>query len=213
MKKARIQGPLFPRLRGAAWLLLAALLLTGCSGDGPWRLKDISGLMPRLAFTMTSHTGETVHGSDFRGKVTLVYFGFTHCPDVCPATLATVRQALDRLDVGADRVRVLFVTVDPARDTREVLRSYVNAFGPRFVGLRGSEDRLEALAKRYRVAYGHGEPDRHGSYDVSHSSGLFVFDRRGYPRLLALPDDEAPALAHDLRHLLESGGGTEVAGR
>ncbi|KPV41043.1 hypothetical protein AN478_03715 [Thiohalorhabdus denitrificans] len=206
---------IMPRRRFPALLLLGALLLVaGCSGDSPWRLKDISGLMPRLAFTMTDHQGATVRGADYRGKVTLVYFGFTHCPDVCPATLANVRQALGRLgEEKADRVRVLFVTVDPERDTREVLRSYVRAFGPRFVGLRGNREQLDAFTKRYRVAYGYGEPDAHGNYDVSHSTGLFIFGPEGEPRLLALPDDGPDAIAHDLDRLLSARAGSELARR
>ncbi|MFP4560347.1 MAG: SCO family protein [Thiohalorhabdus sp.] len=206
--------PLMPRRRLPVLLLLGVLLLAGCSDDGPWRLKDISGLMPRLAFTMTDHQGATVHGADYRGKVTLVYFGFTHCPDVCPATLANVRQALARLgEEQADRVRVLFVTVDPERDTREALRSYVRAFGPQFVGLRGGREQLDAFTKRYRVAYGYGEPDAHGSYDVSHSTGLFVFGPEGEPRLLALPDDGPEAIAQDLDRLLSAHGDSSLARR
>ncbi|HKJ87225.1 MAG TPA: SCO family protein [Gammaproteobacteria bacterium] len=199
--------------RLAAWLLLGVVLLAGCSGDSQWRLKDISGLLPRLSFTMTNQAGNKVHGADYRGKVALLYFGYTHCPDVCPTTLAKLRRALGQLGREAKRVRVLFVSVDPERDTTSVLRTYVHAFGPQFVGLHGNRNQLDALVKRYRVTYGYGKPDAHGHYEVSHSSGVFIFDPRGYPRLLAVQGDGADALAHDLQRLLDTSRASGVARR
>ena len=182
------------------------LILTGCAPDQDgWRLTNITGLMPELAFTLTDDTGETVTAADFRGRPVLMYFGYTHCPDVCPTTLATIRRALGRLDAGAERVRVLFVTVDPARDDRKVLHRYVNAFGPQFVGLRGTPDQLHDLTRRYRVVYNRDQPDPAGRYQVAHSSAVFAFDRQGEPRLVARPGDSAEAIARDLRRLLASG--------
>jgi protein SCO1/2 len=131
----------------------------------------------------------------------LLYFGYTQCPDVCPTTLATLARALHELGPAASQVRVLFVSVDPARDTASVLKRYVANFGPQFVGLRGSDAALTALAKRYRVAYSRGTPDANGFYPVSHSSAVFVFQKGGAVRLLAREDDKATTIAADLRQL------------
>ncbi len=107
----------------------------------------------------------------------LLYFGYTHCPDVCPTTLSLLSHAVTALGTDAGQVRILFVSVDPARDTLAQLKTYAAAFGPEVVGLRGSEAELKALTKRYRVSYGYGKPDARGDYEVSHSSAVYVFDR------------------------------------
>jgi protein SCO1/2 len=202
------------RARGLAsclgiWLL--AGLLTAC-GDkaAPWALRDISGLMPSLQFTLTEASdGATVHETDFRGHVVLLYFGYTHCPDVCPTTLARLSGAVTALGTLAGQVRILFVSVDPKRDTPAQLKTYASAFGPEVVGLSGTQAELKALTKRYRVTYGYGEPDSHGDYAVSHSSAVYVFDRDGAIRLLAESTDTAPAITGDLRRLLaEKAGAT-----
>jgi protein SCO1/2 len=174
------------RLRAAA-LLAFALALGGCDrfagNDGP--VRDVAGLVHPLEFTMTDETGRAVRASDFRGEPVLVYFGFTHCPDVCPTTLARLSQAAQA--AGPRNLRILFVTVDPARDTTGQLAAYARAFGPRVKGLRPSEDELEDLARRYRVSYSRGKPDANGEYEVMHSSGVFAFDAEGHARLLILP--------------------------
>ena len=184
-------------------LLLAGLLAACGQNEPPWGLRNISGLMPTLDFTLTEASdGATVHGEDFRGKVVLLYFGYTHCPDVCPTTLALLSHALKALGTSADQVRVLFVSVDPARDTLEQLKTYAAAFGPEFVGLRGSEAELKALTRRYRVSYGYGKPDASGAYEVSHSSAVYVFDREGEIRLLIGSTDSAAVITGDLQRLL-----------
>lgn len=186
-------------------LLPACLvLLTGCgqrSGQ-PWGLADISGHMPPLQFELTNDAGTTVTGEAYLGKVTLLYFGYTHCPDVCPTTLAALAKALRQLGPQADGVRMLFVSVDPKRDTPAVLGRYVRAFGPEFVGLTGTNAELDAIAKRYRVAYRLGKPDRNGNYVVYHSSAIFIFDQEGRVRLLANYTDSPDVIAADLRRLL-----------
>ncbi|HEX6634054.1 MAG TPA: SCO family protein, partial [Usitatibacter sp.] len=173
-------------LRAAA-LLSLALALAGCDrlvgNDGP--VRNVAGLVHPLEFAMTDDTGRAVRASDFRGEPVLVYFGFTHCPDVCPTTLARLSQAA-RV-AGPRNLRILFVTVDPARDTPEQLAAYARAFGPRVKGLRPSEDELEDLARRYRVSYSRSKPDANGEYEVMHSSGVFGFDAAGHARLLILP--------------------------
>lgn len=187
-------------------VIVVALLLAGCSRQG-WHTKSIAGLMPPLRFTLTEDTGKVVHASDFQGHLTLLYFGYTSCPDVCPETLAKLRAALHRLPngEGAD-ARVLFVTVDPKRDTPAHLRKYTAHFGPQFIGLRASPEQLTALTKRYRVTYGYGKPDADGNYEVSHSSAVFVFDPRGDARLIIRSSDGVDAVAADLKRLMKDSG-------
>jgi protein SCO1 len=184
-------------------LLLASLLAACGQSAPPWGLRDISGLMPPLDFTLTGASdGATVHGKDFRGQVALLYFGYTHCPDVCPTTLSRLNHAVSALGTNAAQVRILFVSVDPARDTLAHLKTYTAAFGPEVVGLRGSEAELKAITRRYRVSYGYGTPDARGAYEVSHSSAVYVFDREGEIRLLSGPADSAAVITGDLQRLL-----------
>lgn len=188
-------------------LALGALLLTGCQrgDDVPWRLTNVSGHMPDLDFHLVDDHGKPVSGQDYRGKVVLMYFGYTHCPDVCPLTLAQLHVAMQRLGPLADGARILFVSVDPARDTPEIMHAYVNAFDPRAVGLSGSPREIEALSKRYRSAYTR-EPDKgDGQYDVSHSSAIYLFDRNGKARLLSTPANPQDDLVHDLHLMLSTG--------
>ncbi len=191
------------------WVLLSSLVLLvfvgACSKPKRWALDNITGLMPALKFNLTNDSGQAVDASAYRGKVVLLYFGYTHCPDVCPATLAKLEEVIHGLGADAADVRVLFVTVDPARDTTAVLHRYVRAFGPEFVGLRGSDDALEGLAKRYRVVYIRGKPNARGNYEVSHSSAVFIFGRHGRARLIATDSDSVGAISHDLRLLLGLG--------
>ncbi len=192
--------------RTALLAMLALLGLSACGEPEPeFELRNITGLMPELEFELTrAGDGATVTAQDYRGDVTVVFFGFTNCPDICPTTLARFSAALKQLDgTAADDVRVLFVSVDPKRDTRERLRGYVSAFGPQFTGLRGPLPELRELTKRYRVTFGYGEPDESGYYDVSHSSASFVFDREGEVRLMVRTDDPIEAIVHDLRILAQ----------
>lgn len=189
-------------MRRGLTLLCAALCLCACAPQEPGRLKDISGLVPDLEFSMTDAAGTPVTAADYRAKAVLLFFGYTHCPDVCPTTLARLQAAIGALRAHRDEVRVLFVTVDPARDSGALLARYASAFGPEVVGLRGTPQQLEALTRRYRVTYALGAPDASGNYDVAHSGGVFVFDGSGRGRLLARPEDSAPAIAADLERLL-----------
>lgn len=187
------------------WLLplLVSLWLVGCS-EQEWQTKDISGLMPPLEFKLIDENGNAVNAEQFRGKTTLLFFGFTHCPDVCPTTLARLGAATKQLD---DKIRedtqVLFVSVDPGRDDPETLREYTDAFGPQFVGLTGDKDALDALTRRYRVTYGYGDEDDNGDYDVSHSSAVFAFNRAGEARLLIRDSDPMDAVVSDLQRLAD----------
>jgi protein SCO1/2 len=172
-----------------------------------WNSTDISGAFPALDFTMTrASDSKLVTAADFRGKIVLLYFGYTFCPDVCPTTLLNITMMLKSLGKDADAVRVLFVTVDPRRDTLSVLNEYTKAFGPQVVGLRGTPDQLATLAKRYRVSYSVSPAANGQPYEVTHGAAVYVFDRAGNIKLLfsglALAKaDTAPELA-DLRTLI-----------
>ncbi len=170
--------------RVAVALLL--LLLAGCfSNDEQWHAKDISSLMPDLKFDLIGSNGQAVKAEDLSGEVKLVFFGFTHCPDVCPTTMVQLKQAIEQMPNELQKdVRIVFVSVDPKRDTPEQLASYESFFGDRVRALTGEKPQLRELAKRYRTTFGYGTPDENGHYDVSHSSAVYVFDQRGNARLL-----------------------------
>ncbi len=194
-------------LARAAAVLLAALALVAlaaCSRQPPYALHDISGLLPPLQFQLTDDNGQPVTGETYRGDVVLLYFGYTNCPDVCPTTLAGLAQALRGLGQQASKVRVLFVTVDPQRDSASLLKRYVAYFGPQFVGLRGPDSELIPFTRRYRIAFHRDAPDPYGNYAVEHSSAVFIFDQRGRVRLLAESDDRPAAITQDLRRLIAS---------
>jgi protein SCO1 len=183
-----------------AALFLALVLtpvLAACSKPAPWHMTDISGGMPRLDFHL-SENGKPVTADSFRGRVVALYFGYTHCPDVCPTTLANLTQMADK--VNSPDVRILFVTVDPDRDTDAVLNDYAKAFSPEVVGLRGSANQLADLARRYRVAYTvtKGPP-----YEVMHSNAVFFFDKNGRARLVTTDTNDPAAMAEDVKRLVE----------
>ena len=194
-----------PIRRIARLAALAALLaLAACDGRGPaWYGTAITGVMPDLAFSMSrANDGKPVTAADYRGKIALVYFGYTQCPDICPTTLANLAEALRRLGPKAKDVRVLFVTVDPDRDTLPIVKAYVNAFAPEMDGLRGTKNAIAALARRYRVAYDVKKPADGHPYEVMHSSAVFFFDRDGHARLVTLSTDNMAAVAADIERLM-----------
>lgn len=197
--------PLF--LTAASLLLVAGLLLGGCQNSAPlpFRLTNVTGHMPPLEFSLTNDQGKTVSAADYKGKVVVLYFGYTHCPDVCPLTMAHLHVVMQRLGKLAEGAQILFVSVDPGRDTPEVLHAYVNAFDPHAVGLTGKPRDIEALVKRYRSAFTREPAGKDGNYEVSHSSAIYVFDRDGKPRVLSTPADSQDDLVHDLHLLLSTG--------
>jgi protein SCO1/2 len=163
----------------------AGLALAGCGRAAKWHNIDVAGSSPPIQFTLAhAPDGRTVTEADYRGKITMLYFGYTFCPDVCPTTLANIAEILGKLGDDADQVRVLFVTVDPSRDTLPVLAEYVSNFAPQIEGLRGDPNQLAALARRYRIAYSVSPETKDHPYEVSHSSAIYVFDRTGAARLL-----------------------------
>jgi protein SCO1/2 len=191
-------------LLGALALAVVCAALAACSRQPPFKLQSVSGLLPALQFNLTDQDGRAVTAQDYRGDVVLLYFGYTHCPDVCPETLAMLSQALKGLGTSASQVRVLFVSVDPQRDTTSLMKRYVGYFGPQFVGLRGGDSALKPLTRRYRIAYHADQPDSNGNYAVEHSSAVFIFDQKGRARLLALSGDAPASITQDLSRLLHS---------
>ena len=192
--------------RRTLWLLgaIGAAFLIACSErpSGPvFKSTDITGSSVGGDFALPDFTGRVRKLSEFRGKVVVLFFGFTQCPDVCPTTLADAAAALKELGPKADDVEVAFITVDPERDTPELLSQYVPAFHPRFLGLRGSGEELEKVAKLFKVYYAKS-PSPGGGYTMDHSAGKFVIDKQGRPRLLVAHDAGPSVLAHDLRQLL-----------
>lgn len=171
--------------------LFLALILSACS-RAPWHMTDVTGSVPRLSFNLDGVTADR-----FRGKVVALYFGYTHCPDVCPTTLSDLTQMLDA--VKSPNVVVLFVTVDPDRDTAPVLTQYTHAFSPQIVGLRGDANQLAALARTYRVAY---SVNKGPPYSVMHSNAVFFFDASGRARLVTTDTSHPDDMAQDVKRLL-----------
>jgi protein SCO1 len=186
----------------AALVLLAAV---SCGGDQPkFRSTDITGVDYGRELALTDHTGRPRTLEDFRGKAVVLFFGFTHCPDVCPTTLADTARALKTLGPQAERVQVLMVTVDPERDTPELLGKYVTSFDPRFLGLRGDPAATQRAAKEFKIYF---EKRKAGdTYSVDHSAQSYVLDPQGRLRLLVRQDRIAEDLPPDLRTLLKEGG-------
>jgi protein SCO1/2 len=149
-----------------------------------------------------ANDGRPVTAKDYRGRVVLLYFGYTNCPDICPTTLSDLAGVLGKLGADAADVRVLFVTVDPNRDTLAVLKRYVKVFAPEIDGLRGTESQIESLAHRYHVAYSVMTASPGHPYTVTHSSAIFFFDPKGNARLLSLTSDDTKGLAQDVERLI-----------
>ena len=193
----------------AAALAVAALGLAGCDkiftpARSPFSGIDVSGGDMGGELRLTGHDGKPHALAEFRGKVVVASFGYTHCPDVCPTTLADLASVMKLLGEDARRVQVLFVTVDPKRDTQALLAQYVPAFHPDFLGLYGDEAATAKASKEFHV-YAHERPGKDGApYTVDHSAHIYVIDREGKLRLLLPPGTAPAAIASDLRLLLNS---------
>jgi protein SCO1 len=193
-------------LRALLSTFLAAAALAGCSGSGAsFKNTDITGADYGKDFALSDHTGKTRTLADFRGKVVVVFFGYIHCPDVCPTTLAELKVARDQLGEDGKRVQVVFISVDPERDTRELLASYVPAFDPSFVGLYGDVAATARVAKEFKVFYQKAPGKTPDSYTVDHTAGSYVFDPQGRLRLFVRPGN-VPNLVADMKTLLRAGG-------
>ena len=185
-------------------VVAAALALAACSGPPAptFHATDITGAEYGRTLALTDHNGKPRTLDDFRGKVVTVFFGYTQCPDVCPTTLTTMSEVMRRLGPDADRVQVLFVTVDPERDTQALLANYVPAFDARFLGLRGSLDETAAVAKDFRTFYQKSGDTSGPNYTVDHAAGTYIFDSQGRARLYVKHGETAENIVADIRVLL-----------
>jgi protein SCO1/2 len=163
---------------------------------------DVTGLDYAKGFSLTDHTGKPRTLADYKGKVAIVFFGYTQCPDVCPTTMAEMASVMQKLGPQADQVQVLFITLDPERDTPQLLASYVPAFDKRFVGLYGTPEQTAKTAKDFKVFYSKVPGTAPGSYTIDHMAGSYVFDRDGRLRLFIRHGGSADAIVHDVRQLL-----------
>jgi protein SCO1/2 len=198
-----------PRLLLAAALACAALGLGGCDklfapARSPFTGIDVTGGEMGGRLELADSDGKARSVADFRGKLVVVVFGYTHCPDVCPTTLAEMASAVKQLGDRAREVQVLFVTLDPKRDTGELMRQYVTAFDPSFIGLRGDAQATAKVVKDFHLFAAERPGKTPDTYTIDHSAQSFVLDREARARLLIAPGTPAQAIASDLRALLNS---------
>jgi protein SCO1/2 len=191
-------------------LIAGALTMTGCERFGKpaategFKAIDITGADYGKALSLPDINGNTRTLADFKGKVTVVFFGFTQCPDVCPTTLVELAQVKKSLGADGERLQGVFITVDPERDTPEVLKGYVTSFDPSFIALRGTPEQTLATAKDFKVYFQKVEGKTPGSYTIDHTAGSYVFDSTGRLRLFTRYGSGAEALASDLKVLLKA---------
>ena len=198
------------KARVSVAVIFLAWLLVACDKPAAprFQLTDVTGANFGKALALTDHTGKPRTLADFHGKVVVIFFGFTQCPDVCPTTLGEMAKVVKELGADGGKVQVLFVSVDPERDTRELLRQYVTAFHPSFLGMVGDADATARTAKEFKV-YVQKQPakgdkaDKGGGYSVDHSAGTFILDQQGRLRLFAQYGAGAPALLGDIKLLLK----------
>jgi protein SCO1/2 len=188
-------------------MALSIMFLAGCSDPNQkWSLYDVSGHLPDLRFSLVGEGNKTITQQDLKDKTVLMFFGYASCPDICPTTMAQLTEVLEKLGDDAKDVRIIFVSVDPHRDKPDVLQAYVNAFNKNAIGLTGNEKQIADLARRYRVAYQIEKPkpgDDAKIYDVTHSRGVFIFDKTGRARLLAPDTEKVEVVTQDLRQLID----------
>ncbi|QWD35158.1 redoxin domain-containing protein [Polynucleobacter paneuropaeus] len=186
-------------------MALMTLALLACSPKPEFKNIDITGASGFGSdFSLLDVDGKTRTLADFKGKVVVMFFGYTQCPDVCPTTLTEMQQAMTLLGPQADKVQVLFVTVDPARDTAAILKQYVPSFDPRFMGLRPADEAaLEKVTKDFKIYYKKVPGLSPESYTIDHTAGSYVFDPEGHLRLYIKHAQGPETLAHDLKELLK----------
>jgi len=183
----------------------AGLLLAGCSDDAAntsFAAIDITGADYATGFSLTDHNGQKRTLADFKGKVVVVFFGFTQCPDVCPTSLSELAEVKRMLGPDGDRLQGLFISVDPERDTPEIMKQYMASFDPSFLALYAAPDALPDLAKSYKVYYKKVDGPTPTSYTMDHSAGSYVYDPQGRIRLYHRYGSGPAALAGDVKKLL-----------
>jgi protein SCO1 len=195
--------PVLTRRLALAGAFGAALALTACQPAKPtFKAIDITGADYARGFSLPDANGQQRTLADFKGKVVVVFFGYTQCPDVCPTTLAELAEVRRALGPDGAKVQPVFITIDPERDTPELLKSYAAGFGPDVVALRAEPDQLKALARDFKVFYAKVPGKAPGSYTMDHTAGSYVFDAQGRIRLFTRYGTGATALADDLKLLL-----------
>jgi protein SCO1/2 len=185
--------------------LLLAFALAGCDvagRDQPFNGVDLTGASYASKLALTDQNGQPHTLGDFKGKVTVVFFGYTQCPDVCPATMAELAEVKRSLGQDGDRLQGVFVTIDPERDSAALLKSYMAGFDPSFVALRGTPQQTQAVAKEFKVFYAKVPGADANSYTMDHSAGAYVFDPAGHIRLFERYNTPPQALAEDIKRLL-----------
>jgi protein SCO1/2 len=197
---------LLPVLFASLSAATLAFSLSGCDKlpgkQASFQNTDVTGLDYAKGFSLVDHTGKPRTLADYKGKVVVVFFGYTQCPDVCPTTMAEMAGVMQKLGPQADQVQVLFITLDPERDTRELLANYVPAFDKRFVGLVGTPEQTAKTAKEFKVFYSKVPGKDPGSYTIDHMAGSYVFDKEGRLRLFIRHGGNGDSIVHDLRQLL-----------
>ena len=183
--------------------LFLILLLQSCKPPLQWNASDISGAVPDLEFTLTGPDGEAVNANSLHGKPVILFFGFTNCPDVCPTTLTRLSVLMKALGPQANDLQVVLVSVDPDRDTYDVMKRYTASFGPWLLGLTGSEEDLTRLRETYGVYAAMESSDSKGTYNVMHSVIVFAFDADGRARLLISNLDDGDTVVADFKQLID----------
>lgn len=189
-------------LSASSW---AAATAADASAETPeTKIHPVRGFLPDLKFNLVGPGNTAVSQADYLGKVVLMFFGYSSCPDICPTTMAQLSQVMHLLGPEADKVKILFVSVDPHRDTSEKLQAYVQAFDNHAIGLTGTEKQVADVARRYRVAYEIEKPKAESpdNYQVAHSRGVYIFDAHGKAVLLASDSERVQALADSVKPLL-----------
>lgn len=186
------------------FFLACTLLLAACepSAKPSFNSVDITGATYAREFSLTDHTGRKRTLADYKGKVVLVFFGYTQCPDVCPTTMADMAQVKAKLGSAGDRFQVIFITVDPERDTPQLLANYVPGFDPTFVGLYGNADETARVAKEFKVIYQKVPGKTPTSYTIDHTAGSYVFDPQGRVRLFVRHSQSVDSIADDIKRLM-----------
>jgi protein SCO1/2 len=187
------------------WAALAVLALAACSPEKPkFNSIDITGADYAKGFTLTDHNGQSRSLSDFKDKVVVVFFGYTQCPDVCPTSMTELAEIKRLLANDGDKLQGVFVTVDPARDTTELLKAYMTNFDPSFMAFTPTNEQLAVVAKDYKIYYKRVEGKTPTSYSMDHSAGSYVYDTRGHLRLYSRYGMGAKPLAEDIQTLLKA---------
>ena len=184
------------------FLITLALLLAGCDSRPQFVNTDISEADYARDFALTDHNGKPRTMADFRGKAVVIFFGYTQCPDVCPTTMTGMAEALKLLGGDAAKVQVLFVTVDPERDTQQLLAQYVPVFNPSFLGLYADAQTIARTAQEFRVFYKKQPGSTPTTYTVDHSAGSYVYDPQGRLRLYIKHGEKPEVIAKDLKLLI-----------